>query len=51
MLEWLGEKEAGDQLMAAVEAVCVDGVKTRDLGGSANTKEVTEAVVNKIMQS
>ncbi|OCF45726.1 tartrate dehydrogenase [Kwoniella heveanensis CBS 569] len=50
MLEWLGEKEAADQLMAAVEAVCVDGVKTRDLGGSANTKEVTDAVVAKIMQ-
>jgi isocitrate/isopropylmalate dehydrogenase len=51
MLEWLGEKEAGEQLMAAVEAVCVDGVKTKDLGGTANTKEVTQAVVNKIMQS
>lgn len=51
MLEWLGEKEAGDQLMAAVEAVCMDGVKTKDLGGTANTKEVTEAVVAKIFSS
>ncbi|ODO11364.1 tartrate dehydrogenase [Cryptococcus amylolentus CBS 6273] len=51
MLEWLGEKEAAVQLMAAVEAVCVDGVKTRDLGGSATTKEVTKAVVDRIFES
>lgn len=50
MLEWLGEKEAGEQLMEAVEAVCVDGIKTKDLGGSATTKEVTDAVVKRIMQ-
>ncbi|KIR98722.1 tartrate dehydrogenase [Cryptococcus deuterogattii 2001/935-1] len=50
MLEWLGEKEAGEQLMEAVEAVCVDGIKTKDLGGSATTKEVTDAVVKRILQ-
>lgn len=50
MLEWLGEKEAGQQLMEAVEAVCVDGIKTKDLGGSATTKEVTDAVVKRILQ-
>lgn len=50
MLKWLGEKEAGQQLMEAVEAVCVDGIKTKDLGGSATTKEVTDAVVKRILQ-
>lgn len=50
MLEWLGEEEAGEQLMEAVEAVCVDGIKTKDLGGSATTKEVTDAVVKRILQ-
>ncbi|OWZ35153.1 tartrate dehydrogenase [Cryptococcus neoformans c45] len=50
MLEWLGEKEAGQQVMEAVEAVCVDGIKTKDLGGSATTKEVTDAVVKRILQ-
>lgn len=50
MLEWLGEKEGGEQLMEAVEAVCVDGIKTKDLGGSATTKEVTDAVVKRILQ-
>lgn len=50
MLEWLGEKDAGEQLMEAVEAVCVDGIKTKDLGGSATTKEVTDAVVKRILQ-
>lgn len=50
MLEWLGEKEAGEQLMEAVEAVCVDGIKTKDLGGSSTTKEVTDAVVKRILQ-
>lgn len=50
MLEWLGEKEAGDQLMAAVEEVCKKGIKTRDLGGNATTKEVTAAVVQEILK-
>lgn len=51
MLEWLGEKEAGEDLMKAVERVCEAGVKTRDLGGSATTKEVTAAVVAEILRS
>ena len=51
MLEWLGEKEAADALMAAVEEVCRKGIKTRDLGGSANTKEVTAAVVAEVLRA
>lgn len=48
MLAWLGEQEAADVLMQAVEKVCESGVTTRDLGGSATTKEVTAAVVAEI---
>ena len=45
MLDHLGEQHASEQLMAAVEAVLVDGIKTRDLGGTANTAEVAQACV------
>ena len=48
MLTWLGEKEAADQLLAIVESVCEKGVMTRDLGGSATTVEVTNAVCEEI---
>lgn len=48
MLTWLGEEEASTELMRAVEAVCVSGITTVDLGGTATTKEVTAAVVAEI---
>ena len=43
MVRWLGEEEAADTLMEAVERVMGEGVKTKDLGGSSNTDEVTRA--------
>jgi isocitrate/isopropylmalate dehydrogenase len=49
MLDWLGEHEAAKLIMAATEQTCRDGVKTKDLGGSAGTKEVTDAVIQRIM--
>ncbi|OBT76315.1 hypothetical protein VF21_03309 [Pseudogymnoascus sp. 05NY08] len=48
MLTWLGEKEAADQLLDIVEAVCKKGIMTRDLGGTATTVEVTNAVCEEI---
>ena len=45
MLEHIGEAPAAARLMAAVERVCADGVLTADVGGSANTEQVTEAVI------
>lgn len=51
MLAWLGEQEASDRLLECVEAVCERGVVTRDLGGTANTKEVTDAVCEEIKKS
>lgn len=48
MLTWLGEKEAADQLLDIVEAVCENGIMTKDLGGTATTVEVTNAVCDEI---
>jgi tartrate dehydrogenase/decarboxylase/D-malate dehydrogenase len=45
MLEHLGEKEAALRLMAAIERVTADPANhTPDLGGSATTRKVTDAV-------
>ena len=44
MLDHLGEADAAGRLMRAVEAVCKDGPRTRDIGGSASTSEVGDAV-------
>jgi isocitrate/isopropylmalate dehydrogenase len=50
MLAWLGEQEASEKLLECVERVCEQGVVTRDLGGSANTAEVTDAVCSEIQR-
>ncbi|KAK0104507.1 3-isopropylmalate dehydrogenase [Cadophora gregata] len=44
MMGWLGESEARLRLLKAVENVCGAGILTADLGGKANTKEVTQAI-------
>jgi len=51
MLEHLGEAHAAKQLMIAVEQVCASGVLTPDVGGSASTREVTDAVIKAIKGS
>jgi tartrate dehydrogenase/decarboxylase/D-malate dehydrogenase len=49
MLEHLGETPAAARLMRAVERVTADkALHTPDLGGSATTGEVTEAVIRAI---
>ncbi len=48
MLSWLGEEEAAKKLMGAVERVCEAGILTPDLGGSSDTKGVTQAVCDEI---
>lgn len=48
MLKWLGEGEAGDLLLDIAETVCENGIMTRDLGGTATTIEVTNAVCAEI---
>jgi len=45
MLDWLGEKEMGRRVEAAVAAVVKDGkVRTYDMGGTSTTLEMGEAV-------
>ena len=51
MLEHLGEADAAARLMRAVEHVCAKGITTPDVGGTARTKEVTEAVISAIRSS
>ncbi len=48
MLEHLGQPAAATRLMAAVEQVCAAGILTPDVGGSATTQEVTDAVVEAV---
>ncbi len=44
MLEHLGEAEAAARLLGALEATCSGGPRTRDVGGTATTREVGDAV-------
>ena len=51
MVRWLGKgelDETADQLMAAIENVCERGPRTKDMGGNASTKEVTEAICKEV---
>ena len=52
MLEHLGEKPSADRLMRAVEKVTADpSLHTPDLGGTATTRQVTDAVVAALRQA
>lgn len=52
MVRWIGQgalDDVADKLMRAVENVTAnEETRTRDMGGKATTKEVTEAVVKQI---
>jgi tartrate dehydrogenase/decarboxylase/D-malate dehydrogenase len=48
MLEHLGQPAAATRLMAAVEQVCAAGILTPDVGGTATTREVTDAVLEAV---
>ncbi|MGI0526803.1 tartrate dehydrogenase [Rhizobium giardinii] len=51
MLDHLGEQEGSARLMRAVARVTGAGILTPDVGGSATTREVTEAVCDAIHSS
>jgi tartrate dehydrogenase/decarboxylase/D-malate dehydrogenase len=51
MLDHLGEADAAARLMRAVERVTGAGILTPDVGGTATTREVTDAVVDAILSS
>jgi tartrate dehydrogenase/decarboxylase / D-malate dehydrogenase len=46
MLEHLGETAAAEAIVATMAAVLAHGPRTRDLGGTATTADVTAAVVS-----
>jgi tartrate dehydrogenase/decarboxylase/D-malate dehydrogenase len=48
MVEHLGETDAAARLLRAVEAVCREGPRTRDLGGDASTSQVGEAIAEAV---
>ncbi|HEX3792527.1 MAG TPA: tartrate dehydrogenase [Pseudonocardiaceae bacterium] len=48
MLDHLGETAAAAELVGAFESCLVDGVRTRDLGGTAGTEEFTAAVNSRL---
>ncbi len=51
MLDHLGESGAAERLMAAVGKVSAAGIMTPDVGGTANTLDVTNAVIRAIIES
>ncbi|MFW6382608.1 MAG: isocitrate/isopropylmalate dehydrogenase family protein [Haloferacaceae archaeon] len=48
LLEFLGHGDAAEAVEGAVEAVLAEGPHTPDLGGSATTAEVTDAVIGRL---
>jgi tartrate dehydrogenase/decarboxylase / D-malate dehydrogenase len=48
MVEHLGETDASQRIVGAIEAACRDRILTRDVGGKATTVDVGEAVAARI---
>jgi 3-isopropylmalate dehydrogenase len=48
LLEHLGHDESATDVRAAIEAVLADGPRTPDLGGSASTEAVSDAVIERL---
>jgi tartrate dehydrogenase/decarboxylase / D-malate dehydrogenase len=44
MLDFLGQREAHDAIVSAIERVLVDGPRTGDLGGHASTTDMGKAI-------
>ncbi|AKN54293.1 Tartrate dehydrogenase [Heyndrickxia coagulans] len=51
MLDYFGETEMGETIMDAIEWTIEKGIKASDIGGTATTEEVTEAVCRRILQT
>jgi 3-isopropylmalate dehydrogenase len=50
MLDWLGETAKGDSIEKATAQVIAEGkVKTYDMGGSATTLQMAEAIAKKLL--
>jgi isocitrate dehydrogenase (NAD+) len=49
MLDHLGELERGNRIRAAIEKTIVeDNIRTRDLGGTASTRDFGDAVAKRV---
>jgi tartrate dehydrogenase/decarboxylase/D-malate dehydrogenase len=48
MLEHLGEADAANAILQAIEKVLVKGPRTADIGGSARTEEVGKAIAEAV---
>jgi tartrate dehydrogenase/decarboxylase/D-malate dehydrogenase len=48
MLEHLGHPDAAAAVMAAIEAVLTSGPRTREIGGTAGTREVGAAIADAV---
>jgi tartrate dehydrogenase/decarboxylase/D-malate dehydrogenase len=48
LLETLGEKAASQDIVNAIEKALASGVKTIDLGGTAKTVEITDAILSNL---
>jgi tartrate dehydrogenase/decarboxylase/D-malate dehydrogenase len=48
MLGHVGHPEAGERVLLGLEDALASGTYTRDLGGSATTHEMAEAVIERL---
>jgi tartrate dehydrogenase/decarboxylase/D-malate dehydrogenase len=48
LLEHAGYPEAGERVLEALEGTLASGTRTRDLGGSATTEEMTASVIERL---
>jgi len=51
LLAYCGDAKGLDRIEAAIQAVLAEGIRTRDLGGSAGTREFGEAVLRRLRQT
>jgi tartrate dehydrogenase/decarboxylase/D-malate dehydrogenase len=48
LLDFLGEHGAHDAIVGAIERVLIEGPRTRDLGGTASTSEMGQAIAQRL---
>jgi tartrate dehydrogenase/decarboxylase/D-malate dehydrogenase len=48
MLDFLGQRDAHDAIVRAIEQVLAEGPRTPDLGGQASTTDVGQAIAAKV---
>jgi tartrate dehydrogenase/decarboxylase/D-malate dehydrogenase len=50
MLDFLGHREAHDAILRAIEQVLRDGPRTPDLGGTADTTAMGQALARRVAE-